>query len=324
MNEISFAKKFACIVIAIVTNFIMFSSGIVGDLSVVYTTMFLTVPTYAAMILIFPTYLYLLFPIVMVVSIYFVTDNIVVSLLSIMFLILAALCAEGVLHKRTKFNTVVRMSVVFFSAAIFLFVLTVYITQGYFSREAIIEFSNDIIEEFTASIEHLGGNVNDFVPLFQQMSMTIPACLLMLFVILSYVSCTFTRKIVCWFNCEYRLFNFDNYWEFEMPIETAYIFIFTYALLFFEPILDGFPPALDVVIYVVIYPLMCGMIISGIKQIRDWIKYKSTLKSGKGLIVALIIISLVVFPNLVLSATSFIGVYRCFNKNKSPKWKVEK
>ena len=122
MNEISFAKKFACIVIAIVTNFIMFSSGIVGDLSVVYTTMFLTVPTYAAMILIFPTYLYLLFPIVMVVSIYFVTVNIVVSLLSIMFLILAALCAEGVLHKRTKFNTVVRMSVVFFSAAIFLFV----------------------------------------------------------------------------------------------------------------------------------------------------------------------------------------------------------
>ena len=321
MNVVSLPKRIGCIIISIVTNFIMFSSCLVGDLSVAFTAMFITVPTYSAMMLIYPTYLYAVFPVITAVSIYLVTDNILITLLGIMFLLLSALCADGVLKKRTKYDTIVRMSVVMFFAAIFMFVLLVFITQDHFSREAILELCDELLQEFNESVESLGGEVEEFSILFEELAKTIPACLLMSFAALSYFSCTLARKIVYWFDLNNRVFNFDNLWEFEMPLETAYLYIFSYAFLFVSPLLNLDFPAFEVMIYIIIYPLMFGMIVSGIKQIKEWLKQK---EFGKGLIVFLIIIGLFVFLYLVLSATAFIGVYRCFNVNKPKKWTVEK
>ena len=321
MIETSLLKKIGCIIIAITTNFIMFSSCLVGDLSIVFMAMFLCIPTYSAIMLIYPNFLYSVFPILTTVGVYIVTDNILITLLFVMFLLLAALCTEGVSRKRTKFDTIVRMSVVMFFASIFMFVVAVFITQGYFSREAILDFSNELLNEYNKTIELIGKDTEIYTVLLEEFSKTIPATFFTLFVVLSYFSCTFTRKIVYWFNCENRIFNFDNYWEFEMPIETAYIFIVSYAFLFFTPYINAEIPALDVVLYIIIYPLMFGMFLSGIKQVNEWLRHQHF---GKGLIVFLIIIGALIFFNLVFSVAAFIGVYRCFNINKSKKWTVEK
>lgn len=321
MNELTIPKKIACVIIAVVINFIMFSVGLVGDLSVVYIAMFLTVPTYAAMILIYPTFLYLVFPVAMSVLLYLATDNIVITLLGVMFLILSALCAEGVIQKRSKYNTIVRMSIVFFFAAIFLFVLTVFIIEGYFSREAIISFANKVLEEFNASIDLLGGNAADYSEIFIQLAVSIPACLLMLFSVLSYIACTFTRKIVSYFNCQHRLFNFDNNWEFEMPIETAYIYIISYGILFVASMFNDVPKSLEVTLYVVLYPLLFGMFVSGVKQIKFWL---NQVRGNKFLIIVLLVVCSLIFYDFTITVSSFIGVYRCFNLNKSNNSTIKK
>lgn len=321
MDVISMPKKIGCILIAIATNLIMFSSCLVGGLSDVFMAMFLCVPSYSAMMLIYPNFLYILFPILTAFGIFFVTDNILIVILFSMFLLLAALCSEGASRKRTKFDTIVRMSVVMFFAAILMFVVAVFITQGIFSRDAIYDFSNEIMNEYIKSVEMLGGNADIYIVLFDELSKIIPATFLTLFVVLTYFSCTFTRKIVYWFKCEYSIFNFDNYWEFEMPIETAYIYILAYAFQLFTPFVDAETPVLDVVLYIVIYPLMFGMFVSGIKQIKEIIKHQH---HGKALIVFLIIVGAIIFFDLAFTVTTFIGVFRCFNINKSKKWTVEK
>lgn len=325
MNEISLPKKIGCIFIALAISFITFCVGVVGDLSLMYFAMFLTIPTYSAMFLTFPNYMYSIFPLISSIGIYLVTGKILNAVFSIMFLILASLCAEGVFRKRTKYNTIVRMSVVMFFAFLMMFALSIYSTYGELSREVIVGFAEELfdilVEYISSSLSLVGEELEAYKLMIIELSYVSLGSFLFLFVILSYISCTFSRKIVYWFNPETRLFNFDNLWEFEMPIESAYIYIISYAFLFVIPLAKIEIPAVEVAIYAVVYPLMAGMIVSGIKQIKQWLKEKHT---GKGLFIGLIVLGFLLFSSLVLSVTGFIGVYRCFSVNKETKWNVEK
>lgn len=316
MNEIPNIKKLGCVVIVFAISLIAFSAGLCEDISLQYVSMLITVPTLAAMILIFPTPFYALFPIAAGVALLALTKNVITVVMIAVMLILAAALSEGVYNKRTKFETVTRMASVMFFAFLLIFAIAVFKTEGSITREAIISFATEISDALIASANVEGQEAQAVEKMLLDLATSIPGYLLMVSCLLSYFSCVLAKKITYWFQCDKKLFEFSPKWEFEMPVACAYVFLITYALLLFAPVFNFNSDPFNVVVFTILYPLIAGMIVVGIKQIVEWIDLKPAIKI---LMVVLIIFGTIIFSELVLSGISFIGVYRSFSNRKEKK-----